>query len=189
MRFGKTRLYFIENQNSLDLIRRGNITNYYKVPRFNKVSIHVNFSNALKDLKSLGVLYNIIFLLSGTKPSLIKARKSIAQFKVRKGSFIGCKALISNMYKFSFIDYIFLVALNNHYDYSLVGLNLNQKSNILSIGFDQFEDFKYLDPIALYLRKFSGFDIQCSLTKSKPEISKLYFSRLGIHPLNFIYKD
>ena len=61
MRFGKTRLFFIENQNSLDLIRRGNITNYYKVPRFNKVSIHVNFSNALKDLKSLGVLYNIIF--------------------------------------------------------------------------------------------------------------------------------
>jgi|TARA_B110001452_G_scaffold108053_1_gene89596 ribosomal protein L5 len=187
---GKPRLHFVTQDVEPDIVRRSSLSNYYKVPKVSKVSVHVNFTEALKDLRSLGLLYNVLFLLTGAKPRLIKARKSISQFKVRKGSFVGCKVVLPPIFSHSFLDYVFSVAMNHHYNYEVIGLSDNREKGVLYIGFDQFEDFKYLDPIGLYLRRFSGFDIKCVLkNRGEKHVSSEFFSRLGISPLQFVYKD
>lgn len=187
---GKSRMYAILQQNSIDLIRRNSLSSFYKTPSFKKVVVHVNFTSAIKDLKSLGLLYNTIFLLTGKKPTLIKARRSIAQFKVRKGMFVGCKAVISREYENFFLDYVFSVALNSHYNPSQLSVCIDKNKRTLSIGFDQFEDFRYLESVALYLRRFSGFDVTCTLSNnSDPLTYDLFLNRIGLSPFRSRYLD
>jgi len=187
---GKSRMYTILQQNSVDLIRRNSLSSFYKTPSFKKVVVHVNFTSAIKDLKSLGLLYNTIFLLTGKKPILIKARRSIAHYKVRKGMFVGCKAVISREHVNFFLDYVFSVALNSHYNPSQLSVCIDKNKRTLSIGFDQFEDFKYLESIALYLRRFSGFDVTCTLSNNlDPLTYDLFLNRIGLSPFRSRYLD
>jgi ribosomal protein L5 len=170
---GNSRLQPILQQNNIDLIRKNSLKNFYRVPVLKKIIIHMNYTPAIKDLKSLGLVYNTMFLLTGRKPSLLKARKSIAHYKVRKGMFIGCKARLIKQYR-----------------YSQLKVSLDDKKRNIYIGFDQLEDFGYLESVALYLRRFSGLDITCTLSNNTdPGVYSIFFARLGLFPLKFRYRD
>lgn len=187
---GNSRLQPILQQNNIDLIRKNSLKNFYRVPVLKKIIIHMNYTPAIKDLKSLGLVYNTMFLLTGRKPSLLKARKSIAHYKVRKGMFIGCKARLIKQYRYFFLDYIFSVAMNSHYNASQLKVSLDDEKRNIYIGFDQLEDFGYLESVALYLRRFSGLDITCTLSNNTdPRVYSIFFARLGLFPLKFRYRD
>jgi large subunit ribosomal protein L5 len=187
---GNSRLQATLQQVNIDLIRKNSLSNFYKVPVLKKITVHVNYTPALKDLKSLGLIYNTIFLLTGKKPNLLKARKSISHFKVRKGMFVGCKTILTKQYRYFFLDYVLSVAMNSHYNAAQLNVSLDHKNRNLYIGFDQLEDFRYLESVGLYLRRFSGLDITCTLGKNATvKIYSLFFARLGLVPFKFSYID
>jgi large subunit ribosomal protein L5 len=99
---GNPRMQIILQETNIDLIRKNSLANFYRVPLLKKIIAHVNYTPAINDLKSLGLVYNTLFFLTGTKPTLIKARKSIAHYKVRKGMFVGCKAILINYHRYFF---------------------------------------------------------------------------------------
>jgi large subunit ribosomal protein L5 len=187
---GYPRLQPILQQNNIDLIRKASLSNFYKTPVLKKLVVHINYTPALKDLKSLGIVYNTIFLLTGTKPVLLKARKSIAQYKVRKGMFVGCKSTLTKEYCYFFLDYLFNVVMNSHYNASQLNVSLDNKNRNLYVGINQLEDFGYLESVGLYLRRIPGLDITCALVKNPAFKSyPLFFARLGLFPFKFRYID
>jgi hypothetical protein len=80
--------------------------------------------------------------------------------------------------------------MNNHYNALQLKVSLDDTNRNLSIGLDQLEDFGYLEPFGLYLRRLAGLDITCTFSnKIKSQVYSLFFRRLGLVPFNIRYRN
>ncbi|MEO1193079.1 MAG: 50S ribosomal protein L5 [Pseudomonadota bacterium] len=86
-------------------------TNIQQVPRLEKVVINMGVGEAVQDSKRLQAAVGDMTLISGQKPVITKARKSIAGFKLREGMPIGCKVTLRRQRMYEFLDRLVTVAL------------------------------------------------------------------------------
>jgi len=107
------------------------------VPCLTKATINVGISQALKDDKFLDKVIEDVIKISGQKPILTKAKKSIASFKIRQGMIVGVKATLRGKRMYNFIDKLINVTLARVRDFR----GLEQKSvdpcGNLTIGFEE----------------------------------------------------
>ncbi|MCP5469684.1 MAG: 50S ribosomal protein L5 [Chlamydiales bacterium] len=82
-------------------------SNVMKIPRMVKVVINMGLAEAAKDKNTLQAIVEELTLLSGQKPQLTKARKSVASFKLREDQIIGAKVTLRGERMFDFIDRFF----------------------------------------------------------------------------------
>lgn len=82
-----------------------------EVPRFNKIIINIGLGEATADKKILDNALSDLEKISGQKPIITKARKSIAAFKVREGYPIGCMVTIRRARMFEFLDRLVSIAI------------------------------------------------------------------------------
>ena len=84
------------------LIKKHNYTTIMEVPKLEKIVINMGVGDATSNSKLLDAAVKDLEVISGQKPVITKARKSIAGFKVREGQSIGCKVTLrgNNMYNF-----------------------------------------------------------------------------------------
>ena len=87
-----------------DLMKELKIKNPMRVPRLEKVIISSSIKEATQDIKALDRAVEEIALISGQKPVLTRAKKSIANFKLRQGTPIGCKVTLRRKQMFEFIN-------------------------------------------------------------------------------------
>lgn len=85
--------------------------NVMEVPRIVKVVVNVGLGEALQNAKALDAASNDIMLITGQKPIVRKARKSIATFKLREGNPIGIKVTLRGNRMYDFLDRLMSVAL------------------------------------------------------------------------------
>lgn len=85
--------------------------NLMEVPRIVKVVVNVGLGEALQNAKALDAASNDIMLITGQKPIVRKARKSIATFKLREGNPIGIKVTLRGNRMYDFLDRLMSVAL------------------------------------------------------------------------------
>lgn len=85
--------------------------NVMEVPRVVKVVVNVGLGEALQNAKALDAASNDIMLITGQKPIVRKARKSIATFKLREGNPIGIKVTLRGNRMYDFLDRLMNVAL------------------------------------------------------------------------------
>ncbi len=85
--------------------------NVMEVPRIVKVVVNVGLGEALQNAKALDAASNDIMLITGQKPIVRKARKSIATFKLREGNPIGVKVTLRGNRMYDFLDRLMSVAL------------------------------------------------------------------------------
>ena len=85
--------------------------NAMQVPRLDKIVINMGVGEAVADSKKIGVAANEITLISGQKPIIIKARKSVATFKLREGMAVGVKVTLRRQRMYEFLDRLINVAL------------------------------------------------------------------------------
>ncbi|MDH7488379.1 MAG: 50S ribosomal protein L5 [Anaerolineae bacterium] len=85
--------------------------NVMEVPRIVKVVVNVGLGEALQNAKALDAASNDIMLITGQKPIVRKARKSIATFKLREGNPIGIKVTLRGNRMYDFLDRLMNVAL------------------------------------------------------------------------------
>lgn len=85
--------------------------NVMEVPRIVKVVVNVGLGEALQNAKALDAASNDIMLITGQKPIVRKARKSIATFKLREGNPIGIKVTLRGNRMYDFLDRLMGVAL------------------------------------------------------------------------------
>ncbi|MCM8596409.1 50S ribosomal protein L5 [Accumulibacter sp.] len=94
-----------------DLTRQFGYKSRMEVPRITKVTLNMGVGEAVADKKILDNAVSDLGRISGQKPVITKARKSIAGFKIRTGYAIGCKVTLRGPRMFEFIDRLVTVAL------------------------------------------------------------------------------
>ncbi|MFN3308033.1 MAG: 50S ribosomal protein L5 [Anaerolineales bacterium] len=93
------------------LMKSLNLTNVMQVPRIKKVVVNVGVGEALDNPKALEATVEDITKITGQKPVITKARKSIAAFKLREGRAIGVKVTLRGERMWDFLDRLMNIAL------------------------------------------------------------------------------
>jgi large subunit ribosomal protein L5 len=88
-----------------------------EVPRVTKVVVNVGVGEALNDAKALDNATRDISVITGQKPIITRARKSIASFKLREGRAIGVKVTLRGQRMYDFLDRLVNVALPRQRDF------------------------------------------------------------------------
>jgi large subunit ribosomal protein L5 len=100
-----------ENEVVPALIKEFKYTSIMAVPRLEKVVLNMGLGEAIYNVKIIDSGVEELKLISGQKPVVTKAKKSIAGFKLREGMPIGCRVTLRHEKMFDFLDKLFNVAL------------------------------------------------------------------------------
>lgn len=95
--------------------------NVMQVPRIEKIVLNMGVGEATQDKKKVDIAAGEMELIAGQKPVVIKAKKSVAQFKLREGMPIGCKVTLRKERMYEFLDRFITIALPRVRDFR--GLN------------------------------------------------------------------
>ncbi len=95
--------------------------NALEVPKLEKIVLNMGVGEASQDKKKVATAAEEMALIAGQKPVITKAKKSIAQFKLREGMPIGCKVTLRKERMFEFLDRLVTVAMPRIRDFR--GLN------------------------------------------------------------------
>jgi large subunit ribosomal protein L5 len=93
------------------LMKTLNLSNVMEIPRIKKVVVNIGVGEALDNAKALDAAVSDLTQIVGQKPVIQKARKSIANFKLREGRAIGVKVTLRGERMWSFLDRLMNVAL------------------------------------------------------------------------------
>ncbi len=132
--------------------------NAMEVPKIEKITINMGVGEASQDKKKVQTAAAEMELIAGQKPVITKAKKSIAQFKLREGMPIGCKVTLRRERMYEFLDRLITVAMPRIRDFR--GLNpksfdgrgnyaMGLKEQIIfpEISYDQIEKVRGMDII------------------------------------------
>ena len=86
-------------------------TNRLEVPKLEKITLNMGVGEASQDKKKVTTAAEEMALIAGQKPVITKAKKSIAQFKLREGMPIGCKVTLRRAKMYEFIDRLVNISL------------------------------------------------------------------------------
>ena len=116
-----------------DLQKKFSMKNKYMVPKFIKIVLNMGLGLDANDKKKLQNCIEDMSLISGQKPVVTKFRKSISNFKTRKGATAGVKVTLRSSRMYEFIDRLVNIALPRIKDFQ--GLSVN--------GFDNFGNYSF----------------------------------------------
>ncbi len=132
--------------------------NALEVPKLDKITLNMGVGEASQDKKKVQTAAEEMEKISGQKPVITKAKKSIAQFKLREGMPIGCKVTLRRDRMFEFMDRLVTIAMPRIRDFR--GLNpksfdghgnyaMGVKEQIIfpEISYDQIEKVRGMDII------------------------------------------
>ncbi len=133
-------------------------TNRLQVPRLDKITLNMGVGEASQDKKKVQTAAEEMALIAGQKPVITKAKKSIAQFKLREGMPIGCKVTLRRERMYEFVDRLVTIAMPRIRDFR--GLNpksfdgrgnyaMGLKEQIIfpEISYDQIDQVRGMDVI------------------------------------------
>ena len=140
------------------MTERFGYTNPMQVPRIEKITINMGVGEGTQDRKKVTTAAEEMALISGQKPVICRAKKSVAQFKLREGMAIGCKVTLRGDRMYEFLDRLITVAMPRIRDFR--GLNpksfdgrgnyaMGLKEQIIfpEISYDQIEKVRGMDII------------------------------------------
>ena len=96
-------------------------TNEMQVPKLDKIVLNMGIGEAVADSKKINAAVKDLTAIAGQKPATTRARKSIAQFKLREGMVIGAKVTLRKDRMYEFLDRLITIALPRVKDFR--GLN------------------------------------------------------------------
>ena len=107
-----TRLYeFYKETLREKLSKEFGYSNALQIPKLRKIVVNMGVGEAVNDSKKVGSAQNELALITGQKPVVIRAKKSVATFKLREGMPIGCKVTLRRDRMYEFLDRLINVAL------------------------------------------------------------------------------
>ncbi len=87
------------------------LTNEFMIPKLEKIVLNCTSSDAAHDNKAMQVIFDEMMAISGQKPVITKAKKSIAGFKLREGANMGAKVTLRRDRMYEFLDRLIYIAL------------------------------------------------------------------------------
>lgn len=160
------------------LIKKFNYKTIMQVPRLEKIVINIGLGDIRDNPKSLDNAMNDLSLITGQRPIVTKARKSIAAFKIREGAHVGCKVTLRKEKMYEFAYKLFNVALPRVRDFRGVSSTSFDGKGNYSMGIKEqliFPEIEY-DKID----KLRGMDIIFVTTAKSDEEARELLTLLGM---------
>lgn len=121
-------------------------TNPHALPRLQKVVLNMGVGDAIQEKKYLETAVEALSLISGQKPVVTRARKSIAGFRLREGMAIGCKVTLRRQRMYEFVDRLISLALPRVRDFRGVSPTAFDGNGNYSLGLVEQLVFPELNP-------------------------------------------
>lgn len=153
-------------------------TTVMSVPKLDKVVLNVGFGSSGGDNKLIESIVNELKLITGGKPVITKAKKSIAGFKLREGSSIGCKVTLRGENMYVFLDKFISIVLPRARDFRGVSPKSFDGRGNYTLGLTEqliFPEINYDDIV-----KIHGMDIVFVTTAKTNEEARDLLSLMGI---------
>ncbi len=132
--------------------------NPMQVPRIEKITLNMGVGEAVQDKKKVETAAAEMALIAGQKPVIIKAKKSIAGFKLREGMPIGCKVTLRRERMYEFLDRLITIAMPRIRDFRGVSatsfdgrgnyaMGLKEQIIFPEINYDRIDQVRGMDVI------------------------------------------
>jgi len=173
------RMQDIYNKEVVPALRKAfDFKNIMQVPRIEKVVINIGMGEALDNPKSLEAAVSDLTIVTGQKPVTNKAKKSIANFKLREGRLIGTKVTLRGDRMWAFLDRLLNTALPRVRDFRGVSANAFDGRGNYTLGLhDQliFPEIEY-DKID----KLRGMEVTIVTTAKNDDQARIMLKLLGM---------
>lgn len=148
-----------------------------QIPKLEKIVINVGLGEARENPKAIEAACNDLAQITGQKPIVTKARKSVANFKLREGMNIGCKVTLRAEKMYEFLDRLFNVALPRVRDFRGINPNAFDGRGNYSLGIKEQLIFPEIDYDKI--DKIRGMDIVFVTTAATDEEARELLSLMG----------
>ena len=159
------------------LMKKFSYKNIMQTPKIEKVVVNVGAGEAKENAKIMDSVMADLEAITGQRPVVCRAKKSVANFKIRKGMKIGCKVTLRGDRMYEFIDRLFNVALARVRDFRGIDPDSFDGRGNYSFGIKEQIIFPEIDYDKI--DRARGMDISIITTAQKDEEAKEMLSLLG----------
>lgn len=160
------------------LMERFQYSSVMQAPRLEKVVVNMGVGDAIQNPKLLDAAVNDLTAITGQRPVVTRAKKSIANFKLRAGMAIGCKVTLRGQRMYDFLDKLFNVALPRVRDFQGVSPHAFDGHGNYSLGLREqliFPEASYDD-----IEKIRGMDVIIVTSAPTDEEAREMLNLLGM---------
>ena len=161
-----------------EMTKKFNYTNTMQVPKLNKIVINMGVGEAKENSKILDSAISDLEIIAGQKAVVTKAKKSVANFKLREGQSIGCKVTLRGEKMYDFLDRLVNLALPRVRDFRGVNPNAFDGRGNYALGIKEqliFPEIEY-DKVD----KVRGMDIIFVTTAESDEEARELLAQFGM---------
>lgn len=167
-----------ENEISKSLMTKFNYSSVMEVPAMEKIVINIGVGDAVSNSKLLDEAVEELTLISGQKPVITRAKKSIAGFKLREGMPIGCKVTLRGERMYEFLDKLISISLPRVRDFRGVPKNSFDGRGNYTLGVKEQLIFPEINFDKV--NKLRGMDIVFVTTAKTDEEGHELLAQLGM---------
>jgi large subunit ribosomal protein L5 len=102
---------FYHKNVTVELKKQFNFKNVHQIPRLMKIVVNIGLGEAKENIKVLDIAAEELAAITGQKPLICRAKKSLSNFKIRRGMPIGIKVTLRNAMMYEFLDRLISVAI------------------------------------------------------------------------------
>lgn len=160
------------------LVKRFSYKNKLQSPRIEKVVINMGLGEGKENPKILDAAVNDLSIITGQKPIITRARRSVASFKVREGMPIGCKLTLRGVRMYDFLDKLFNIALPRVRDFRGISPHSFDGRGNFTIGIKEqliFPEIEYSS-----VERVLGMDITIVTTAGTDEEARELLALMGL---------
>ncbi|MBQ9128211.1 MAG: 50S ribosomal protein L5 [Thermoguttaceae bacterium] len=121
-------------------------TNVHSIPKLEKIVVNMGVGSAIQDKKYLEEALDVLTQITGQKPVVTSARRSIAGFRLREGMNIGCKVTLRGARMYEFMDRLISIVLPRVRDFRGLNPNSFDKRGNYNLGLSEQLVFPELNP-------------------------------------------
>ena len=165
------------NEITKNLMKKFGYESTMQIPKMEKIVINIGVGDAVNNSKFLEEAVEELTLISGQKPIVTTAKKSIAGFKVREGQAIGCKVTLRGERMYEFADRLINLALPRVRDFRGVNPNAFDGRGNYSVGIKEQLIFPEIDYDKI--DKIRGMDINIVTTAQTDEEARELLKLMG----------
>ena len=160
------------------LMKKFAYTTVMQVPKLEKIVLNMGVGDAIQNSKLIDAAVEDLTVITGQKPVITKARKSIANFKLREGVAIGCKVTLRGERMYEFFDKLVSITLPRTRDFRGVSKNAFDGRGNYTLGIKEQTIFPEIN--FEQVNRVRGMDIVIVTTANTDEEGRALLSLLGM---------
>ena len=151
------------------IMQKFGLKNALEVPRLEKIVVNMGVGAGAHDIKVLEEAVEELAIITGQRPVMTKAHKAISNFKIRKGSPVGCKVCLRGWRMYEFLDRLVNVALPRIKDFRGLSPKSFDNTGNYSLGINEQTIFPEIDVDRL--KRLQGMDITFTTTAKRRDLA------------------